>query len=227
MRRTIVVLILAIVVTSLVSRASWPAEIAVRISNITDRSFTILWKTKTPQAGWIEYGQTKELGSVAYDVRGKDTKDVLHYVTLKDLKASTPYYYRVMPSKTTTSPEIQTTGPEIGLPGFRTVYGQIVKSDGTTPVANAVALAEILDANGAEDSGHSTLVSGVSDASGYWNMELGCARVPDLTSYFRFSEEGDKMALAVESSAQGRSQLSLKLSDCAEMVTVTLKGRQK
>ena len=60
------------------------------VQNATSTSMQIIWRTATPMSAFVEYGLTRELGSII-------TREALgtnHVVTLSGLGSDTAYYYR-------------------------------------------------------------------------------------------------------------------------------------
>ncbi len=67
------------------------------LQNPSQESVTIMWHTKQPAYGWVEYGETDKLGiksdMVVDGLRRANT--TIHKVRLRDLKPGSTYYYRV------------------------------------------------------------------------------------------------------------------------------------
>lgn len=72
----------------------------VRITNITDTSFTVSYITDSRVFGSISYGKTNSLGTVIPDDRdstiSKEALHTSHYFTIKNLEPSTDYYFSVL-----------------------------------------------------------------------------------------------------------------------------------
>ena len=83
--------------------------ISPTVSNITDRSFTISWKTTEEVSGYIIYGTSPEkLIFKVYDNKASGVDDntfrsLDHTVTLTNLDASTYYYYKIISDEKTFS----------------------------------------------------------------------------------------------------------------------------
>lgn len=68
----------------------------VRISNITDNSFTISYTTNTPTSGYVNYGQDNSLNQTSFDETASSQKldnHTLHVFTLTNLSPKTKYYF--------------------------------------------------------------------------------------------------------------------------------------
>jgi len=82
------------------SSAEAPKSLA--ISNVTDSSFTVSWKTSKRAGGYVIYGASPEnLNLTAYDNKAPDDsldkiKLTDHAVTLTNLKGNTYYYYKIV-----------------------------------------------------------------------------------------------------------------------------------
>lgn len=65
--------------------------------NIFDNSATIVWQTAQPVIGEVTFGQSENLNEKARDNRdrGQSEPRVTHFVTLRNLKPSTKYFYKV------------------------------------------------------------------------------------------------------------------------------------
>ena len=193
---------------------SGQAKIAhVRISNLRDVSASVSWITSIPADGTVYYGTVpSSLVNVAYDDRGASISDDVHHVTLTGLGSNTTYYFYVVSSGTADTNEGQyysfTTGATLGVPPSDSVYGQVFKSDGTTPAANVLVHVYVLDNNGQGNLGESALLSGLTDATGYWYdpitggaLNLGAARTKSGNAYFSYSSSGDAGRVEVKGGA--------------------------
>jgi len=65
----------------------------VRITNITDSSFTVSWTTDDISTGFVKYGETKALGKTSLDKIA--TSYYTHYVEIKNLKPETSYLFKI------------------------------------------------------------------------------------------------------------------------------------
>lgn len=64
----------------------------VRITNVTDVSFSVSWTTDKPTFGYVTYEKSDEL---AHGSLGNQTKSSIHYLTVKDLRANTNYQFKI------------------------------------------------------------------------------------------------------------------------------------
>ena len=189
----------------------------LRVTNLRDTSFTVSWITTLPRGGQINYGSTPALGSVAYDERGAGFQDDTHHVTVKGLLPSTTYYFDVVCDGLTDDNDGQhytvTTGPTLGLPKSDTVYGRVLKSDGTTSAEGAIVYVTVVDRDGQGSSGESAPLSGLVDGNGYWSVNLGSARTAEHNASFDYSSSGDDVRLEAQGVADGTASQTVDTAD--------------
>ena len=71
----------------------------IRLSNISDSSVTISFRTKTPVLSGVNFGKDKNLGLVASDERDEKTESKLHAIhsfNIKNLVPVTKYYFSII-----------------------------------------------------------------------------------------------------------------------------------
>jgi hypothetical protein len=180
----------------------------VRMTNVRDTTFNVSWTTDQSVTGEVHYGtDPANLDQTAYDKRGASTSDDTHYVELLGLMPETTYYLDVVSDGTVDDNNGNhysvTTGPTLGLPASDTTYGQVFKSDGTTPAAGTIVYVTLGDNDGSGSSGQAASMSTLVDSSGYWYTNLGNARTPDLSAYFVYSASGDEIMLLAKGAAEG------------------------
>lgn len=77
----------------------------VRITNITATSFTVSYTTEAKVLGSLSYGTTSDYGSVGFDDRDQRNNTSgsynLHYITVKNLKPETQYFFAITSGKDT------------------------------------------------------------------------------------------------------------------------------
>lgn len=74
------------------SFAGTPKE--VRIVDVTDASFTVVWYTDQAEQGYIEWGSLIP-NTTAYDLRGSSVSDNIHIVVVNGLILSTDYVFQI------------------------------------------------------------------------------------------------------------------------------------
>ncbi|GIW64967.1 MAG: hypothetical protein KatS3mg092_0900 [Patescibacteria group bacterium] len=82
------------------SRASKSDLKRIEITNLNPIQTTIFWQTETKETGWLIYGEKENiLDKIVFDDRDLTTsqnKYLNHYVTLKNLKNDTTYYFMII-----------------------------------------------------------------------------------------------------------------------------------
>lgn len=197
--------------TSLFSKAgisSVPKE--VRISNLSDNSFTVSWITDSKVPGFVKFGKNQSLQESALDDRdsGGQNSRLTHHITLKNLEPSTTYYFKIGSGESLYEKEgklyTQNTAPSTTEtpPLADPLFGKVVKSDNKIP---AEALIYLQPENG-------TVLSSYTREKGNFLITLTNARTSNLTSYLTF-EGNKKMKLIAQAAAEGTAQLDLNSAD--------------
>lgn len=161
----------------------------VKITNISDSSFTVSWITQSPAAGFIAFGENTQLGQTSLDDREKGTQtsqpQLTHYVTLENLKPSTKYFFKISSGgkifDNSGKPYEVTTGPVINLPlpTADTAFG-IILEPGGNPSKGAVVYLSLAN---------TTPLSSLVKNDGSWVIPLSMARNLSLTSYSSYDRE--------------------------------------
>src|SRR5581483_4739311 len=77
----------------------------VRITNISDTSFTVSYTTDDKALGSVSYGTDPKMGNTALDDRdqqkGVPTAYNTHFITLKGLQPETAYYFSIISGELT------------------------------------------------------------------------------------------------------------------------------
>jgi hypothetical protein len=188
-----------------VSLAGQPLDI--RITNVRDAQFTVSWVSSQPEVGQVNYGTSPARGSTAVDDRGGTTSDDTHQVTIRSLLPQTTYYFDVLSGSVTDDNAgahyTVTTGPSIIPAGSDQVWGQVFRSDGSTPAVGAIVYITMRDNDGKGSPGSSAPVSVLVDANGYWFTDLVNVRTADLSALFVYSPSGDQLALFATGAEEG------------------------
>lgn len=156
----------------------------VRLSNISDSSFTVTYTTATPILGSVKYGTNATFGSTALDDRdqqkGTVTPFVTHYITVKNVRPSTKYLFAIVsgdntydnngqPFEVTTAPQITTKPPQ-----QNPLAGKVSLSNGSP--ANGTILTMIVPGS----QMFSTLVTN----DGTYLLPLNALLTSNLSTYY-------------------------------------------
>ena len=147
----------------------------VTVTNITESSAVIAWKTTEPIAATVRYGSSD---SIAYDIRDTDSIPKpyrIHYVQISDLPPGSMVSYEILLSS---QPFPQTPiqlGPAIAnTPQALPIYGEI-QTDLGTATQGALILGRL--ENG------STWSTFISDTTS-WVLPIAPLRTSDLRAYY-------------------------------------------
>ena len=197
-----------------VSAAAEEVPKEVKISNITDVSFSVSWITDKSTAGFVQYGEgTANADMVVTDDRdqqkGAVQEYLTHFVTVKGLKSETTYQFKLGSGKTmydlNGSPFKAATGRRIDTePTADVAYGQAVNSNGEPADG---ALVYLLMPGG-------VLQSALVKASGSWVIPLSTIRSADLKSYVSYNKLDTKLDISVNGGVMvGKSTVSIETKD--------------
>lgn len=192
----------------------------VRITNITDASFSVSYTTENKTSGSINYGVDKALGQSALDdrdqVKGNLNQYTIHSITANNLSPSTKYYFTITSAGQTytTNNELfeVTTGPSLtGTDETKNIMkGKIISSDGTPPSEAIIYIT----------SNNLQVASVLTDSNGNYDLSLSKLRISDLSSFYDFSATQVIKMLAVGNS--GKSNVILSYTGIDQIPTITL-----
>jgi hypothetical protein len=156
-----------------------PTPQEVRITNITDNSLTVSYKTSDQASGFINYGTGTTLGQTAFDERDvlkKIQPHILHSITLKNLNPLTKYYFAIISNGNTYLNNNQnfevTTASTISYSANKNnIVGKIILPDATPPKEAIVYIA----------IGDSQFLSTLTVGDGSYQIELNHLLTSDLT----------------------------------------------
>lgn len=192
----------------------------LRITNITDLSFTVSYITDASVLGSISFGKDKNLGNNSLDDQDQKTNNInahqVHYITVRNLEPSTGYFFAVNSGQTnylnndvlfevTTAPAIESKPTQ-----QKPISGKVVLPDGTIPKEAIVYV------TADNDQAISTLVK----SDGSYILPLNSLRDKDLVSYAPFSENTILKILIV--GAELQSSIRLLAKQINPVPTVTL-----
>lgn len=156
----------------------------VKVTNVTDNSFTISFLTDEKTAGFVKYGtSTSDLNSQASDDRDQLSGTVgeyqLHHVTVRGLQEDSTYHYVLGTGSgaifdNNGNPFTIKTAKRSGAPSAaKTVYGSVTNPSGG-PADGAVVYVSLTGAGE---------MSSLVKNSGSWAIPLSNARTPDGSVY--------------------------------------------
>lgn len=168
-----------------------PSEIPqnVRITNVTDTSFSVSYITEAQSVGSISYGTDTNYGSTAFDDRDQKTNDVkkynVHYITIRNLKPETTYFFVITSSE---KRYLHNNAP------FQVVTGRFISDDPSSenPASGRVLLPDGLPPKEAVVYLGSEEIQNLSvliKQDGSYIIPLNAVRTNDLSRYASFSAE--------------------------------------
>ncbi|EKE05519.1 MAG: hypothetical protein ACD_19C00241G0004, partial [uncultured bacterium] len=160
----------------------------VRISNITDTSFTVSYSTEDAVSGALNYGEDSSFGQSALDDRdqslGKISPYNLHNITVRNLDPGKIYYFSIISSQDTylnnSNPFEVTTGASIeDIPLEQNpMSGKLILPNGKAPGEAIIYVT----------TQGSQVISAMTKEDGTYLLPLNSLRTSDLTSYFKLNE---------------------------------------
>lgn len=179
----------------------------IRITNISDTSFTVSFTTTVDVLGTLSYGTEPTLGKVALDDRdqqaGTPSPYRVHHITLKNLSANSEYFFSITASDKTFLDEdkpfqVQTLAPLTSNPPKQApIVGKATHADGTTDDNIIVFLVE--------DTTQAYSVLTKEDGS--YVLPLNAIRTKDFSSYAAFNENTLLQMLLLSNNASSRATL--------------------
>lgn len=206
-------------------RAAASAEetpINVKISNVTDTSFTVTWTSAKSLPGFIQYGEgTADPDLVVSDERDQQKGAIgnyfTHYVTVRGLRPATSYQFMVgsgksmfgnpsVPYRLTTAPGLTNTPPA------DVAYGQVVTAN-NEPADGTLIYIEMQGM-----SPQTTLVR----STGSWVIPLATARSVDLKNYVQYDKQNGEFTITADGGPLGMASAKVALVNNSPVPQITL-----
>lgn len=167
-----------VIFKSQASPGQTPREI--RITNISDTSFTVSWTTTEQVAGFVTHGTTTSLGLTTESTQAAQT----HHVNITNLNPSTIYYFEIGSGQSVFDNngqpyQVTTAGASVAIPQANIASGRVVNQAGI-PQPNTIVYIEA--------SGTSPL-STTTGTDGRWSKNLAQARTVNLASFTQVNSE--------------------------------------
>lgn len=193
----------------------------IRITNISDNSFTVSWITEIEVLGFVKYGVTPSLTETVVDERdkisGKTTPYFCHHVKVASLSPGTKYYFKIGSGKGLFDNQGKlfevTTAFVLGPPpAADTVYGTILKPDGA--IAEGVLVYLSL--------ANSIPLSALTESSGNWAIPLSVARTVNLSSYITYDPDASVEEIFVQGGPLGTATAVVTTKNDSPVPPITL-----
>jgi hypothetical protein len=160
----------------------------IKISNITDNSFTISYITSDLITGSLSYGTTTNVGNVLLDDKdkttGKPSIHQLHYFTINNLNAGSQYYFTILSGDQTFNdnglPYSVSTGQTLQPNSSNqiTASGNVLLPDATYPKEAIIYIKTI----------NSQLLSAPILPDGSFRISLATLRDLNLKNYLQLTD---------------------------------------
>lgn len=158
----------------------------VRITNITDNSFSVSYETESQVIGSLSYGKDNKLGQQALDDRDQQTGNLashkIHNITVRNLDPQTEYYFSITSGQNNYTNGNQLfniiTGSKLSdsPPKQNPMSGKITLLDGGAPKEAIIYIT----------AADSQVISTLVKTDGTYILPLNSLRANDLSSYYTF-----------------------------------------
>lgn len=192
----------------------------VKITNITDTSFSVSWITQKATSGYIQYGENNP-DLVVSDDRDQASGSVdsyfTHFVTVRGLRPATTYNFRIGSGASKYDQDGQPyqtkTGLNLGSPPAADVaYGQVITANGD-PAGGAIVY---LTVSGAVPQ------ASLVNATGSWVIPISTARSADLTNYAAYDPQTTQLQIQVVAGSLGSASVTTTTGDDSPVPEITL-----
>ncbi|HOZ02926.1 MAG TPA: fibronectin type III domain-containing protein [Candidatus Woesebacteria bacterium] len=169
----------------------------VKITNVTERSFSVSFATQTATSAFIKIDSSGKGGQTTKtDMQASDDRDQLqgsvgeyplHHVTLTGLDPETEYYFLVGTGKGALFDNngekfmVKTTKRSTNAPNARTIYGSVVDQNGA-PAKGSIVYVQL------DQAGE---MSQLVQDSGSWAIPLSNARLKDGSQYAIVTDDSE------------------------------------
>lgn len=194
----------------------------VKVTNITESSFTVSWITDRQTSGFVQCGTGQDISFTALDDRNQLSGSPLnfptHHVTIKNLKSATNYSFKINSGRKTFDNNGQLyqikTAPAVQgeLPANDIAYGTILRQDGS-PAEGVIVYLSLANA---------VPLSTLTKASGSWVIPLNVARSADLSSWAVYDREASVEEIFVQGGPLGTATAIAVTKYDSPLPTITL-----
>lgn len=191
----------------------------LRITNISDTSFTVSYITEDTTIGSLSFGTETQMGNSSIDDRDQPEGIIkpykVHYITVRDLKPNQKYFFEVISGQETFLDngkpfEVNTAQSIVNPPPQQPVSGKIISPTGDQITEAIVYLTTL----------NSQILSVLVKPDGSYILPLNSILNENLTFYV-FLTENDKLQLMV-SSPNFQSQILLLAKQTNPVPLITL-----
>jgi hypothetical protein len=171
----------------------------VRISNITDSSFTVSWTTDRETSGFVLWGENQS-SLTRTESDEVSSSGNTHLANIRGLSPSSDYFFKINSGGDTFDndniPWQITTGAQLPPPAkASTISGSVLTASGE-PSPNSLVYITV---------GSASFLSTATSQSGSWVISLSSARNSNLDAYYEVDPVNDVIEILVQA---GKGQVS-------------------
>ncbi len=191
--------------------SSVTGEKSIKVTNLTDTGFTVVWLSKEKEKGSVNYGTSKSnLNNTARDTRDglvSQGEYYVHNIDVSKLQPETTYYYEVLSGKNTydnsgAKYSIDSFATLSSPPAFKSIKG---KFSSMPSHGEGILIASIEDADETGTLGKSLPISSVIGDAGLFTLTVSNSWSTDGTKYFEYTSP-DKISLDVMTTFDVKTQ---------------------
>ena len=185
----------------------------VRITNVGASQFTVSWISLNEEIGAVKYGKSSISSNewlIAYDERGMNTQDDIHYVNVPNLSKNTAYWFKIISDGIDYLSDNEyfsiQTGPvlnpliDICLPS-----GSINVSNKADQYNDFIVYVTILGEESKHSASGSMIVS--SQTKGHWIMDISNLRTWDNMENYPNSCNGGTILVESQGGSLGNQSM--------------------
>lgn len=195
----------------------------IRVTNVTDSTFTISFLTDAATKSFVKYGETEaEMSKQALDDRVQLSADntlsfTLHHITVRGLTADKEYTYVIGSGGAEFDNEgkpftVKTAMNAGGPPAARTING-VVLNENSSPAVNSVVYVSL------PNSGEMSAL--IRNQSGNWAIPLSDARTKDGKTYAAIADTDLLSIFAQGPAASQIAQYGTTVKEAQPVATIT------
>lgn len=194
----------------------------LKITNLSNSGAVISWLTEKDLSGFVKSGETDQLLNQIFlddrDSQGQTNAYKIHYVTLRNLKPATKYYFKISSGNQLFGDggkpyEITTANQPAGtLPPNDVASGLVVASN-NTPVQGVIVFFNLANM---------TPQSAITSSSGNWLVSLNTAFSTNLNTYATYDKEAQVAEIFVQGGTQGTATATVTTKNDNPVPKITL-----
>lgn len=193
----------------------------VRITNITDSTITITWRTDKKTSGLVKYGEDSNSLNNVQDDQTKELSNT-HFVIIKNLTEEKEYYFKILSNENLYdnegSPWKIKTGKRLPLPiNNYVISGSILDKEGK-PVKNALVFVT--------PQGGETL-STITSENGTWVIDIKSARSINSNSFIDLDPNETEVELLIQGEKESDKAFAIFFPSQAKPLPPLIFGESK